>query len=65
MTSLLMTSYSIIQCIAYIASAEFPTNQWPELIQTLALNVTSPQNPEALKVASLDSIGYICEEIVS
>ena len=53
------------QCVAYIAAAEIPTNQLPELITTLLLNVTTAQNTEALKVASLEAIGYICEEIVS
>lgn len=53
------------QCVAYIAAAEIPTGQWPELIATLLLNVTAAQSTEALKVASLEAIGYICEEIVS
>lgn len=53
------------QCVAYIASAELPSDLWPELIQTLAVNVTNPHSSVALKVASLNSIGYICEEINS
>jgi importin subunit beta-1 len=53
------------QCVAYIASVELPNNLWPELINSLSSNVTNPQSPETLKAASLDSIGYICEEIVS
>ena len=40
-------------------------NQWPELIASLLLNVTNAQSTEAVKEASLESIGYICEEIVS
>ncbi|XP_019853838.1 PREDICTED: importin subunit beta-1 isoform X2 [Amphimedon queenslandica] len=51
------------QVIAYIASAELPSGAWPEVIATLAFNVTSTQSSESLKIASLDSIGYICEEI--
>ena len=61
------TSPSLLpsQCVAYIAAAEIPTNQLPELITTLLLNVTTAQNTEALKVSSLEAIGYICEEIAS
>lgn len=53
-----------IQCVAYIAAAELPVGQWGELIPTLLNNVTSPQSTEALKEASLETIGYVCEEIV-
>ena len=62
---------SAAQCVAYISAAEIPTNQWPELIPTLLANVTNnptPPTPEAtenLKEASLEAIGYICEELVS
>lgn len=63
--SLLHSPSLTSQCVAYIAAAEIPTNQLPELITTLLLNVTTAQNTEALKVSSLEAIGYICEEIVS
>ena len=53
------------QCIAYIAAAELPANQWPDVIQRLLGNVTGVQSTEAVKEASLEAIGYICEEIVS
>lgn len=62
---LLPSPFLTSQCVAYIAAAEIPTNQLPELITTLLLNVTTAQNTEALKVSSLEAIGYICEEIVS
>lgn len=53
------------QCVAYIASAELPMGEWPDILRILVVNVTSPQSTEALKTASLDALGYMCEEIVS
>lgn len=39
--------------------------QWPEVIDGLVGHVTGEQAVEKLKEASLDAIGYICEDIVS
>ena len=55
---------SAAQCVAYLAAAELQVNGWPELIPSLVENVTS-QITEQLKEASLDAIGYICEDLVS
>ncbi len=55
---------SASQCVAYIAAAEVQVNGWPELVPTLLGSVTSPQATEQLKEASLDAIGYICEDLV-
>ena len=57
--------HSAAQCIAYMAAVELQMNAWPELIPTLLSNVTSPQSTEQLKEASLEAIGYICEDLVS
>ncbi len=54
-----------VQCVAAIACAELPHNQWPEVIDGLVHHVTGEQAVEKLKEASLDAIGYICEDIVS
>ena len=53
------------QCVAYIAAAELPVGQWPDVIQSLLTNVSGVQSTEAVKEASLEAIGYICEEVVS
>lgn len=53
---------SAAQCVAYLAAAELQVNGWPELIPSLVENVTS-QITEQLKEASLDAIGYICEDL--
>ncbi|KAJ8019665.1 Importin subunit beta-1 [Holothuria leucospilota] len=57
------------QCIAGIACAELPTDEWPELISQLVNNVTAeaqnktPAEYDDLKEASLEAIGYICQDI--
>jgi importin subunit beta-1 len=51
------------QCVAYIALIELPEQQWPGLIPALEANVTSPTSTQQLKLASLEAIGYICQDI--
>lgn len=52
------------QCIAAIACAELPVQQWPDLIPTLVQNVTNNTATESLKEQTLEAIGYICQDIV-
>lgn len=54
---------SAAQCVAYIACAELPHQQWPELIGILTQNVTSPTSTEMMKEATLEGIGYLCQDI--
>lgn len=56
---------SASQCVAGIACAEIPVVQWPELIPHLVANVTNPNSTEHMKEATLEAIGYICQDIVS
>uniref|UniRef100_A0A671W2R9 Karyopherin (importin) beta 1 n=1 Tax=Sparus aurata TaxID=8175 RepID=A0A671W2R9_SPAAU len=56
---------SASQCVAGIACAEIPVNQWPELIPQLVANVTDPSSTEHMKESTLEAIGYICQDIVS
>ncbi|KRZ09548.1 Importin subunit beta-1 [Trichinella zimbabwensis] len=51
------------QCVASIAYAEFPLNQWPECIPKLAANVTAADSSENTKSSSLESLGYICSDL--
>jgi len=51
------------QCVAYIALIELPGGQWPALIPALASNVTNQQSTQQLRLASLEAIGYICQDI--
>lgn len=44
---------------------ELPQNQWPDLIATLVNNVCQASSTEMQKEATLEAIGYICQEIDS
>ena len=54
-----------LQCIAAIACAEFPIGQWLEVIDDLYNMVIVLESTDALKEQALQSIGYICEDVVS
>ncbi|KER30117.1 hypothetical protein T265_13230, partial [Opisthorchis viverrini] len=54
---------SAAQCVAYIACAELPAMQWPDLMNHLVENVVTARSSEACKHATLETIGYICQDI--
>ncbi|XP_057376341.1 importin subunit beta-1-like [Daphnia carinata] len=54
---------SAAQCVAYMAVAELPVSQWPELISVLVANVTAANSTEMVREATLETIGYICQDI--
>nr|XP_033332037.1 importin subunit beta-1 isoform X1 [Megalopta genalis] len=56
---------SAAQCVAYVAVAELPVGQWGNIIQLLVQNVANPSSTEIMKEATLEAIGYICQEIES
>lgn len=58
------THSSAAQCVAYIACAEIPALQWPDLMERLVENVITPNKTEACKRSTLEGIGYICQDIV-
>lgn len=47
--------------IAKIAAIELPQNNWPELISSLLSNMGQQNN--SLKQATLQALGYVCEEM--
>ncbi|KAJ3674289.1 hypothetical protein LUZ60_004905 [Juncus effusus] len=49
------------QVIAKLAGIELPHNQWPELIVSLLSNIH--QVEPHVKQATLETLGYICEEV--
>jgi len=51
------------QCVQYVAVMELPLNLWPSLLQSLVGNVTNAQSTEMCKEATLEAIGYICQDI--
>ena len=52
---------SAAQCVAYIAVTEIPVGQWPDVIERLTSNITSPSATDMLKESTLEAIGYICQ----
>ena len=52
------------QVIAAIAGVELPQGQWQDLIEILLRFVNNADNVN-LRIATLQTIGYICEVIVS
>ncbi|XP_058124948.1 importin subunit beta isoform X1 [Anopheles ziemanni] len=56
---------SAAQCVAYVAVADLPVRQWPELMQKLVDNVVNEKSTEALRESTLEAIGYICQDINS
>jgi importin subunit beta-1 len=51
------------QCVQCVAVVELPRNLWVDLMQRLVNNVTSPSSTEMVKEATLEAIGYICQDI--
>ncbi|KAJ4951417.1 hypothetical protein NE237_028249 [Protea cynaroides] len=49
------------QVIAKVAGIELPHNQWPELVGALLSNIH--QLPPHVKQATLETLGYLCEEV--
>ncbi|KAI4315557.1 hypothetical protein L6164_028353 [Bauhinia variegata] len=52
---------TVSQVIAKVAGIELPHKQWPELIGSLLSNIH--QLPAPTRQATLESLGYICEEV--
>ena len=55
--------HTAAQVVAKFAAAEIPAKQWTELIPQLQLSVSGPQSSTELKQATLEALGYICEEL--
>jgi importin subunit beta-1 len=53
------------QVIAKIAAIELPQGEWPELVGSLLANMggLQVQQPAHLKQATLETLGYVCEEV--
>ncbi|XP_074281624.1 importin subunit beta-1-like [Silene latifolia] len=49
------------QVVAKVAGIELPQKQWPELIASLLANIH--QIPPHVKQATLETLGYLCEEV--
>ncbi|KAL3830191.1 hypothetical protein ACJIZ3_018993 [Penstemon smallii] len=56
-------SHTAAQVVAKIASIEIPRKEWPELVGSLLANMTQLDKPASLKQSTLETLGYVCEEI--
>lgn len=56
-------SHTAAQVVAKIASIEIPRKEWHELVGLLLAHMTQPDRPASLKQATLEALGYVCEEI--
>ncbi|PVV02127.1 hypothetical protein BB560_003428 [Smittium megazygosporum] len=54
-------SSTAAQAIAAVAAIELPKNEWPDIVTELMSYVVSTN--DNLKIASLKTIGYICESV--
>jgi len=52
------------QVVAAVAAVELPQGQWPNLIEILLGFVNTLGNTN-LRISTLQTIGFICESIVS
>jgi importin subunit beta-1 len=57
----LLVRNQIANVLAAIASIEIPRKEWDDLIPNLCVNSTS--DDINIKLASLTTLGYICEEL--
>ena len=53
--------YFLVKCIAGIAAAEIPRQEWPELIKQLLEKAGSPD--VNVRQASIEAVGYVCESV--
>lgn len=69
--SLLRTLFSFIsearhtssQVIAKVACIEIPRGEWLDLIERLLVSMTQQDASAPLKQATLETLGYVCEEV--
>uniref|UniRef100_A0A1D1XRF9 Importin subunit beta-1 n=1 Tax=Anthurium amnicola TaxID=1678845 RepID=A0A1D1XRF9_9ARAE len=62
-TSVSEARHTSTQVIAKIASIEIPRREWPDLIGRLLSNMRQQNASAVLKQATLETLGYVCEEI--
>ena len=49
--------------VAKVAAIEVPRGEWPELIGALLANMSAQPPASALRQATLEALGYTCEEL--
>lgn len=54
---------TVSMLIAKIASIDVPSNEWPDLVEKLLENMAGVNPSSSLRQATLETLGYICEEL--
>ena len=49
--------------IAKVAAIEIPQNAWPDLVSSLLGNMGAAASNDGLRQATLETLGYVCEEL--
>lgn len=62
-SSLEARRHTSAKVIAKVASIDIPLKQWPELVKSLLSNMSQEASPACLKQSTLETLGYVCEEI--
>uniref|UniRef100_A0A6U3SM86 Importin N-terminal domain-containing protein n=1 Tax=Ditylum brightwellii TaxID=49249 RepID=A0A6U3SM86_9STRA len=55
--------HTAAQACAEVAAVELPYNEWQEFLATLMENVTSNDQPDGVKISSLECLGFTCERL--
>lgn len=56
-------SHTAAQVVAAFGAIDVPNGAWESLLPQLFTNVSSPDAPLFARVASLEALGYLCEEM--
>lgn len=49
--------------VAKVAAIDLPRREWPTLIQNLLNNMSAQSSPDGVRQATLETLGYVCEEM--
>eukprot|EP00567_Pseudictyota_dubia_P000409 CAMPEP_0197465044 /NCGR_PEP_ID=MMETSP1175-20131217/64336_1 /TAXON_ID=1003142 /ORGANISM="Triceratium dubium, Strain CCMP147" /LENGTH=870 /DNA_ID=CAMNT_0043001049 /DNA_START=88 /DNA_END=2700 /DNA_ORIENTATION=+ len=57
--------HTAAQACSEIAAVELPYNEWPQFLAGLMDNVTSAEQPDGVKIATLECLGFTCERLAT
>ena len=57
--------HTAAQACSEVAAVELPYNEWPEFLSAVMEIVASPDQPDPVKVSSLECLGFTCERIAA
>mmetsp|Transcript_32889 Transcript_32889/g.47518 ORF Transcript_32889/g.47518 Transcript_32889/m.47518 type:complete len:856 (+) Transcript_32889:71-2638(+) len=56
-----IVSHTAAQILAAYGAVDLPRKEWPNLLSSLFHNISSPEMHVVCKVASLETLGYMCD----